>query len=252
MAPHAGDPTSGPPLRVLVVEDETPAQARLRNLLGDRDDIELIGICASRDAAVRLIQTEAPDVVFLDHELRSGTAVDVIQAVGMDQMPLTIFVTAHDDFAVESFEFDPVDFLLKPYTDQRFEQALARARRRRPRGRARRPARHAAERLFIPMRGQVKIVPLESVDYVRASGVYCEVHAGAQRYLLRTPLTSLEEQLGSEHFFRVHRSVIVRLDRIESLLRESGGVRRVRLRSGQVLPVGRTRRVALESLLGRA
>lgn len=261
------------PLRALVVDDEPLAQRRVRSLLEEQSGVEVIGVADSGRAAVELIRSEEPDVVFLDIELGDQSGMEVIESVGVEEMPLTVFVTAHDEYAIESFRFEPVDYLLKPFTDERLQEALQRARRRlkmkemhllggrllalldpsdpESRPAAGPPAHEYLERLAVPMRGRVKVVPVEEIDYISANGAYSELHVGDKKYLLRASLTALEEQLDPHEFFRVHRSEIVRLDQIELLLRESGGEYRVQLRGGQTLPVGRTRRAELEALLGR-
>ncbi len=262
------------PLRVLVVDDEPHAQRRVKALLKEQKDLDLVGVANSGETAIDQIRDLAPDVVFLDIELGDLTGMDVIEAVGADAMPLTVFVTAHDEYAIESFRFEPVDYLLKPFTDERFSEAVARARRRfrmvevqqlqsrllalLQQGGAEAPAApdqpqpgEYLERIAVPMRGRVKVIPVEDIDFIRASGAYSELHVGDRKYLLRASLSSLEEQLSPQEFFRVHRSDIVRLDRVELLLREGGGEYRVQLRSGEKLPVGRTRRSELEALLGR-
>jgi len=259
-------------LQVLVVDDEPHAQRRVRALLDEQAGVDVVGVAGSGADAVDLIDSQSPDVVFLDIDLGDRSGMEVIEAVGVDRMPLTVFVTAHDEYALESFRFDPVDYLLKPFTDERFIEALERARRRfrlkemhhlqerllallQEGGSKPAPASegHAdyLERIAVPMRGRVKVVPVDEIDYIRANGAYSELHVQDRKYLLRASLTSLEEQLNPHEFFRVHRSDIVRLDRVELLLREAGGEYRVQLRGGQTLPVGRTRRAELEALLGR-
>jgi two-component system LytT family response regulator len=259
------------PLRVLVVDDEPLAQRRVCALLEGQEGVEIVGVADSGEGAVESIRSQSPDVVFLDIELGDGSGMEVIESLGAEIMPLTVFVTAHDEYAIESFRVEPVDYLLKPFADERFMEALDRARRRfrlkeadrlrdkllallqesdeESSGTAEPP--EYLERLAVPMRGRVKIVPVDEIDHISASGAYSELHVGEKKYLLRASLTALEQQLDPHDFFRVHRSDIVRLDRIELLLRESGGEYRVQLRGGATIPVGRTRRSDLEALLGR-
>src|SRR5690606_25829470 len=185
--------------------------------------------------------------------------------------------TAYDHFALKAFEVAALDYLVKPFDDERFEQAFARARRmieleevgRTTRkllsllgGRSDGGAEVASagaeapatagylERLAVEMRGQVRVVPVDTIDYIEASGPYAEIHVGDKTYVIRERMQTLEDRLDPRHFFRIHRSAIVRLDRIETLLRSSGGDYAVRLKGGAELSVSRSRREELEEKLG--
>lgn len=257
--------------RALIVEDEPLGCARLLELLGEHQDVEVVGVAENAEDAVEAIRSLEPDLVFLDIQMPRGSGLDVVRAIGPDKMPVTIFVTAYDDYAVEAFRFAAVDYLLKPYSDERFEEAFQRGRRKakledleklrekllvllneeaaaEARPTAGRRQRYL-ERLTVHGRGRMTVVPVEEVDYISANGVYAEVHAGDQCHLLREPLQSLEEQLDPRKFFRIHRSALVRLDRIEILHRGSGGDYRVQLTNGVKLRVGRSRMAELEERL---
>ncbi|MGD8280714.1 MAG: LytTR family DNA-binding domain-containing protein [Gemmatimonadota bacterium] len=264
---------SDPGLRVLLIDHEPADHSRMAALLERRDEAHLVGVAERREDAVDKIHSLTPHIVFLGLELDEGTGLDVIDTVGLEVMPTTVFVSAHDEYAIEAFRFEPADYLLKPFTDERFIEALCRAGRR---VRVREvfelrghllallqddglSGNHGASdnggsylrSLAIPRRGRVEIVPVADIDCISASGVYSEVHAGDAQYILRTSLSALEEQLNPREFYRIHRSTIVRIERITALLRESGGEYRAQLISGRTLPVGRTRRAGLEALLGR-
>jgi two-component system LytT family response regulator len=201
------------------------------------------------------------------------TGLDVMREIGAGQMPATIFVTAYDQYALKAFDLAALDYLVKPFDDERFEQAFERARhlielhdfgrlstqlldvlQQLEAGGARRGAGQDRpaylERIAVEMRGQVRVVPVASIDYITASGQYAELHVGEKTHLIRERMQTLEERLDPSLFFRVHRSAIVRLDRIESLLRDAGGDYAVRLRGGTQLSVSRNRIDALEQWMG--
>lgn len=265
-------------LRVLIVDDEMLGRQRVEDLLGDEPDVEVVGTADNGPAAVEAIRTLRPDLVFLDVQMPGMTGLDVLAEIGPEEMPATIFVTAYDDYALKAFEVAALDYLVKPFDDERFEQAVGRARRmiemrqvqqttrrllrllgegevpRAPIGGGEEAAHgertRYLERIAVEMRGQVRVVPVESIDYIEASGPYAEIHAGDRTFVVRERMQTLEERLDPHHFFRIHRSAIVRLERIESIQRGSGGDYGVRLRGGTELSVSRGRREELEERLG--
>lgn len=254
-------------VRVLVVDDEPLARQRIEDLLAHEPGAEVVGTAGTVAAAVEAIRELAPDLVFLDVQMPGGTGMDVVREIGAEAMPATIFATAYDRFAIHAFDLAAVDYLVKPFDDERFEQAFRRARRqvelrqvgelaeRLARLVAPAPAAPAAavpylERIAVEMRGQVRVVPVAEIDYITADGPYAELHVGDRGYVIRERMQTLEERLDPARFFRIHRSAIVRLDRVESLLRGSGGDYAVRLSGGRQLAVSRSRREALERLLG--
>jgi two-component system LytT family response regulator len=257
-------------LRVLVVDDEALARQRLIDLLAHERDVEVVGTAEHGSVAIDMIRQLHPDVVLLDVQMPGKTGIDVVREIGADEMPATIFVTAYDQFAIKAFDLAAVDYLVKPFDDERFEQALARARQMVnlsevdrlsgllrsvltvavPEGPA--PAARPAylERIAVEMRGQVRIVPVEQIDYVEASGAYAELHVGSKMYLVRERMQELEERLDPAVFFRVHRSAIVRLAQVESLLRAPGGDYAVQLKGGARLKVSRSRYEELGQKMG--
>lgn len=257
-------------VRVLIVDDELLARQRLEDLLRAEEDVEILGLIDNGHEAVDNIRSLKPDLVFLDVQMPGLTGVDVVEEVGAEAMPVTIFVTAYDQFALKAFDLAAVDYLLKPFDDDRFDQALARARKLislqevdAARGRLLTllqggeqsppptpPKPSYLERIAVEMRGQVRIVPVATVDYVTASGPYAELHVGEDTFIIRERMQTLEDRLNPTQFFRIHRSTIVRLDLIESLLLGVGGDYAVRLTTGKHLKVSRSRREALEQRLG--
>jgi two-component system, LytTR family, response regulator len=263
-------------LRVLIVDDEHLARRRLKELLQHEAGVEIIGMVDNGVAAVEAIDDLQPDLVFLDVQMPGMTGVEVVSQVGPEEMPATIFVTAYDHYAVKAFELAALDYLVKPFDDERFEQAFRRARELielhevrtmtqrlvtllgdHPRAgpSAPRPAATARrdgymERIAVDSHGQVRVVPVGRIDYITASGPYAELHVGGQTFVIRERMQNLDERLDPERFFRIHRSAIVQLDRIETLLRSSGGDYAVRLKDGAKLAVSRGRRDELEERLG--
>jgi two-component system LytT family response regulator len=270
-------------VRVLIADDEPLARQRLEDLLRPIPGADLVGTAADGDEAVEAIRRLHPDLVFLDVQMPGKTGVEVVRAVGPERMPVTIFVTAYDRFALQAFELAAVDYLLKPYDDERFEQAFERARKmvelaevgrltdrlaallggrasasvddgaaEPPATPSPTPSAGWLERIAGEMRGQVRVVPVEEIEYVTASGPYAELHTAERGFVIRERMQALEERLDPGRFLRIHRSVIVRLDRIDTLLRGGGGDYAVRLKSGVKLRVSRTRVEELEKRMGVA
>jgi two-component system, LytTR family, response regulator len=279
------------PLRVLIADDEALARQRLEDLLRNEPGVEIAGAVDNGQDAVEAIRALRPDLVFLDVQMSGRTGIEVVREVGPENMPPTIFVTAYDRYALEAFDLAAVDYLLKPFDDERFEQAFRRARRlielqevgrltEQLRSLLQSEARAAAasvtrgadavagrvgagagatatpprspylERIAVEMRGQVRVVPIETIDYITASGPYAEIHVGEKTYIIRERMQTLEERLDPSRFFRIHRSVIVRLERIDTLLREPGGDYAVQLKGGPRLSVSRNRVEPLEQWMG--
>ncbi|HNS28451.1 MAG TPA: LytTR family DNA-binding domain-containing protein [Steroidobacteraceae bacterium] len=259
-------------LRVLIVDDEALARQRLADLLAREQAVEIVGQIDNGDAAVKAIRDLAPDLVFLDVQMPGRTGIDVVREIGATQMPATIFVTAYDQYALTAFDVAAIDYLVKPFDDERFELALSRARRAielreigalstrlrtlldaptgTPAAASAAAGRGYLERIAVEMRGQIRVVPVEEIDAITASGPYVELHVGDRTYLVRERMQTLEERLDPQQFARVHRSVIVRLDRIGALLREAGGDYAVRLKNGKQHPVSRSRVDQLQRWIG--
>jgi len=256
---------SAKPLRVLIVDDEPLARQRIEDLLAHEQGIEILGTADNGDRAIEKIRAQQPDLVFLDVQMPGMTGLDVVRSVGVDAMPPTIFVTAYDQHALKAFELAALDYLVKPFDDERFEQALAR-------GRAHAKLRDAGElrerlramlgdnapaaassryllRIPIESRGKVQYVPVEQIDYIVADGPYAEIVVGPRRHVIRETMQSLDDQLDPDRFMRVHRSAIVPLDRVETLLRGAGGDYELQIRGGQRVRVSRGKREEVERRL---
>jgi two-component system LytT family response regulator len=251
-------------IRALVVDDQPMARERVLSLLATEEDVEVVGTAASGAEAVDAVRRLSPNLVFLDLQMPELDGLGVVDAVGVDRMPLTIFVTAYDEYAVRAFEVHALDYLLKPFGRGRFQKAIARAREHLERGRAgalaerlaavfdelQTPKRHGP-RLMIRANGRVRFVEIDRIDWVEAEGNYVRVHAGPDSHLIRDTMAKLLPQLGEAQFFRIHRSRIVNIDRIKELRLASGGDYDVILRDGSRLPLSRLYKDALQSRLAQ-
>ncbi len=248
-------------LRVLVVDDEPLARQRVLDLLDREADVDVVGTAGTGRRAVQAIAEHAPDLVFLDVQMPGLSGLDVVREVGPEGMPAVVFVTAYDQHALAAFDVAAIDYLLKPYDDARFRQSLDRARRAvrlrevdalRERLTAlfgdgdappNEPLRLASlERIAVEMRGQTRLIPVEDIDYLTSDGPYVELHVGGHTHVLRERMQTLEDRLDADRFFRIHRSTIVQVDRIEALLTAPGGDYAVRLKDGTRLRLSRSRR----------
>jgi two-component system, LytTR family, response regulator len=250
--------------RVAIVDDERPARDRLRQLLKDRPEFEIVGEAANGKQALGLLQDERPDLVFLDVQMPQMSGLDVCHALGDEHLPRIIFVTAFDQYALQAFEVHAVDYLLKPFDRDRFERALAHALLQLRGATAHTPdphllaflaelktARTRPVRLAFKSEGRVIFVRTDEIHWLEAEGNYVKLHAASGAHLLRETLTSLEEQLVSERFMRISRSVIVSLDRIKEIQPLFYGDHVVILLDGTKLTLSRTHKDKLEKLLER-
>lgn len=255
---------------LLIVDDERLARQRMRDLLADRDDVRVIDSLGEGRSAVDAIRELDPDLVLLDVHMPDMTGLDVVRKVGPEQMPIVIFITAYDEYAVDAFELAALDYLTKPYDDERFDRALDRARDTlqkqdiqefrerletvlegdRPESSSSTTRGEYARRISIQGQGKINVVSVEEIEFFTADRAYVEVHTGEETYLYRKSLRELEDVLDPTEFCRIHRSHIVRLDRIDAMLISGGGNCAVRLKDGRKLKVSRTRRDELEQRLG--
>jgi two-component system LytT family response regulator len=276
-APEAAPLSALPTIRVLIVDDEELGRLRVHDLVRNENGVQVVGEAADGEAAVSAIRALKPDLVFLDVQMpKSG--LDVVKEIGAEQMPATIFVTAYDRYAIQAFDVAALDYLVKPFDDERFEQAFRRARRSLAlegvdraraqlmrmlkeseldsRALAPKPAASGGvqylERIAVETHGQVKPIPVSQIDYISAAGPYAELHVGDRRYVIREAMQALEDRLDPNRFMRVHRSVIVRLDLVEALHRGGGGDYELQMKGGVRLRVSRSRREGLERWLGIA
>lgn len=253
-------------ISALIVDDEKPARQRLWDLLEKHPGVAVAGECASGAEAVGLIRDIKPELLFLDIQMPLLDGFEVIRQVGAAHMPVTVFVTAYDAYALRAFEASALDYLLKPYSDERFEQCLARAlvyvRTQRREEMSRRlvsllsegqqGARAAApylERLLVKVGGRIIFLPAEDVDWVEAAGVYVQLHAGGRKFLHRASLAELEASLDPGRFIRIHRSAIVNIHSVKELFPHSHGDYTAVLKDGTRLKLSRSYRPKLETRL---
>lgn len=258
--------------RVLVVDDELPARQRLEDLIAGQTDFTLSGSLDDGRDAVTAISKDKPDLVRLDIQMPGLSGFEVVREVGPEHMPTTIFVTAYDRFALSAFELCALDYLLKPFDDERFFQALKRARQQirlmelesvqepmeqlfhllQTSGLSANPRPKYLERLPVKTRKEVLLVPVEDIAYIAAQGQYCELHTSQKNHLIRSRMHELETQLDPRIFFRIHRSTLVNLRYVKSLKPYFRDDYVVVMRDGPDLRLSRGRREALQQRLGMA
>lgn len=252
-------------IRVLVADDEQPARQRLIDLL--RRDEQIASVCEAADgqSAVEAIQKESPDLLFLDVQMPELDGLGVIDAIGVEEMPLTVFVTAYDQHAIRAFEANALDYLLKPFSDERFEATMARVKARLDE-RSMREFGHRVmkmvsaapqsperrlDRLVVKSGGTTRFIRVIDIDWIEAAGVYVTLHVGGKELLYRAALNDLAEKLDSRRFVRVHRSALVNIESIIQLEPISHGEFEAVLRNGSRTRVSRTYRSQLEKRLGQ-
>ena len=233
-----------PELRALIVDDEPLARRGIRQLLAPYRDIVVVGECRDGREAVRSLAALQPDLVFLDVEMPGLDGLGVIRAHGAERMPLTIFVTAHEEFAVNAFEIAAVDYLVKPLSERRFRAAIARVRERQGAGRG---STGIAPLVVSTAGGDILIDPAE-VSWIEAQDDHALLHVRARVYRLRASLAALATRLRPARFARVHRHALVRLDDVREL-RANGGEAVMILKDGTAVPVSRRQLGAVRALL---
>ena len=238
---------SGRPLQVLVVDDEAIARRNLIVLLRRDPDIGVVAECGSGPEAIEAMQRSPYDLVFLDVQMPECDGFDVLELLGADLPPAIIFVTAYEDYALRAFEAGALDYLLKPFDDARFVRALNRAKDKIAHYASAPPQR--AQRLTIKSRGELVFLDVADIDWIEAAGYYACVHVGAETHILRRSLSDLERDLGEERFVRIHRSIIVNLDRVRGLELHASGEYEVVLKSQIRLRLSRRFRKALQDRL---
>lgn len=256
--------TDARPLRVLIVDDEAPARALLREYLGAHAGVEVTGECANGFDAVKAITESKPDLVFLDVQMPKLDGFEVLEL--LEDPPAIVFATAYDEFALKAFEVHAVDYLLKPYGRERLADALARVRERRgaparesgpeapaPSGAklsaTARPPGQFVERLLVRDGAKVHVIPVERLDYLEAQDDYVAIHAEGKTWLKHESLADLAEGLDPARFVRTHRSYVVNVERIERLELYAKDSRVAILGGGLQLPVSRAGYARLRELM---
>jgi len=252
-------------IRTLIVDDEAPARLRLRQLLRVESDFQIVGECANGRQAVAGILKEHPDLVFLDVQMPRHGGFEVCRQIPADRMPLVIFVTAYDQYALQAFEVHAIDYLLKPFDRERFQKSLQHAREQLRRGapgtdasrltamlQELKPGARPPERLVFKTDGRVIFVRIPDIEWIEADGNYVNLYAAGTSHHLRETLASLETQLPTEKFMRISRSAIVNLDRLKELQPLFYGDYAVILQNGTKLTMSRSFRDRVEHLLTKS
>jgi len=239
-------------LRTLIVDDEPLAREGLRALLSKDTEVSAIGEARNGCEAVAAIREGNPDLVFLDVQMPEMDGFGVVRAIGAESMPAVVFVTAHDQYAIQAFEINALDYLLKPVVEERFYRALARAKggilshaadvSRQIIGLLETVAspRKYLKRIAVRSASKTEFVAIEDVDWIQAAENYVELHSGLMNHLLHVTMNALEKSLDPETFLRIHRSVIVNVNRIRHLEPGAHGEYVITLRDGARLQSGRT------------
>ena len=256
-------------IRTLIVDDEPVARARVLSLLRDEADIEVVGECSNGPQAVSVIEATAPDLVFLDVQMPEMDGFALARTLGRD-MPAVVFVTAYDEYALQAFEIHALDYLLKPFSAERFKSALTHVRQHIAKRQAtamgrqlptllpeiQRPVpdedrRERRDRLVIKSSGRIYFVRIQDIDWCEAAGNYVRLHIGQQQHLVRGTMSHLESQLDPAQFVRIHRSAIVNVERIHELRSSFNGEYLITLNDKTRLTLSRGYREGLQSRLGK-
>jgi two-component system response regulator AlgR len=246
------DVTSVKPVRTLIVDDEPLAVERLQVLCAREPLIDLVGTASDGNAALRLTEALEPEVLLLDISMPELDGMGVARALTRaNHRPAVVFVTAFDSFAVEAFNVAAVDYLLKPVSPERLKRALERVVERRGTPEAGAQAHTYVTEFWVPHRSELIRIAAQDIDRIDAERDYMRLHIGQRSYLLHQTISTLEERLDPEKFIRLHRSTIVRRDRIKGLKHDGGGVWSADLGNGEEVRIGRTYLDHAKSMAGR-
>jgi two-component system LytT family response regulator len=253
----------GMKVRTLIVDDEPLARERMRSLLEAEPDIAIVGECRDGREAVDLIRRESPDLVFLDVQIPELDGFQVLEAIAGEKAPAIVFVTAYDQYALQAFEVHAVDYLLKPFDEDRFKRALERARQALARDKGDlsekllsllqelKAPQGYIERLVVKSAGRLFFLRTDEIEWVESAGNYVCLHVRGESHLLRETMTGLEARLDPARFARIHRTAIVNIDQIKELQPLFHGEYQVVLRNGTELTLSRGYRDRLQEVIGR-
>jgi len=250
---------------VLIVDDEAPARQRLLDLLRGDPQVRSILQAENGAAAVEVIKGQRPDIIFLDVQMPELDGFGVIDALSAERMPLTVFVTAYDEHAIRAFEANALDYLLKPFSDERFEATMARIKSRLDERGMRDFGLHVFEmisreprqerwldRLVVKSAGRTHFIPVADIDWIESAGVYVTLHAGTKEWLYRAALGELARKLDPMRFVRVHRSTVVNIASVSHLEPISHGEFEIVLKNGSRSRLSRIYRAQLERRLAQS
>jgi len=248
--------------RVVIVDDEPIAREGIRTQLATEPAVEIVAECGDGLEAVETIRELSPDLLFLDVQMPGMSGFEVMQTVGLDAVPAVIFVTAYDKYALQAFDVNAVDYLLKPFDAERFQKAFQRALTQIQRTTAAtindnlralletiKPGTRHLERLVVKSKGRIFFLPVAEIDWIESADNYVSLHAGRETHLIRETLTSLENKLNPEEFLRIRHSAIVNVKRIRELRPLFKGEYEIVLQNGTKLTSSRRYRQRIEELL---
>jgi two-component system LytT family response regulator len=253
-------------IRTLVADDEPIARARVVSLLKGEADIEVVRECATGEEAREAIEQERLDLLFLDIQMPVVSGMELARTIRANGMPAVVFVTAYDQYALRAFEVHALDYLLKPFSSDRFRAALGHAREHLAKRRSAPDTVSSAAdggggrdglapgrrtRLMVKSGGRIHFVRTADIDWCEAAGNYVRMHVGQQEHLVRDTMGHLESQLDPQQFMRIHRSTIVNVDRIQEMQSSFNGEYVVLLRNGTRLTLSRGYRDAIQTRLGK-
>ena len=248
------------PLRTVIADDERPARRRLAELIEREPDLTVVAEARNGTEAIAAVEKHQPDLLFLDIQMPERDGFGVLRELGPERTPVTIFVTAYDHYAVRAFEARAFDYLLKPYSDERFESALAHARAyltksAKPEFQAKLSEMLGSsaplERIVLKSAGRVTFLEVGSIEWIEAAGVYVNLHADGKEHLYRSTIGQLQERLDPKRFVRIHRSASINTERIEKMRPLGHGEYAVIMQSGKELKLSRNYRRELEEWLGQ-
>ncbi len=245
------------PIRALIVDDEPLARRRIRRLLEREPDVEVIGECSDGGEALQSIRARRPDLVFLDVQMPVMDGIQVLQSVGSLPMPAVVFVTAYDQYTLQAFDSCALDYLLKPFEEDRFRESVRRARERLNQGAdgkelrtllQRLRERSYLDRLLVKSRNGLVFLRVDCLRWIEAAGNRVRLHVAGEAHLLRSTMAAMEARLDPSRFLRVSRSAIVNLDAVKEIQPWFHGDYVVILRDGTRIPLSRGYRAKLEAL----
>ena len=246
-------------IRTVVVDDEPLACKRLEKLLKEDNEIDLLKLCANGEEAIEVISSDEPDLVFLDIQMPEINGFEVLQQIDEDKVPLIIFVTAYDEYALKAFEVHALDYLMKPFKKERFYESLERAKkvlqhdnRAQIHGKIENLLAYLDDsggpltRILVKSSGRYFFLKAEDIDWIESSGNYVRIHSGGKNYLIRETMKNMEKKLDSDTFFRIHRSTIINVEKVKELEQWFHGDYQVIMYDDQKLTMSRNYKELLE------
>jgi two-component system LytT family response regulator len=251
-------------IRTLIVDDESLARERIASLLQNENDIEIVGECSDGEETLKVIDTLKPDLVFLDIQMPMMSGVEIIKNLS-EHLPEVIFVTAYDEYAVEAFEMNALDYLLKPFDQERFSKTLARARQRILASKTteiseklnnliltfsqNKAGEKYLTKFVIKSAGKISFINTDEINYIEADGNYLTLHTANNKSLYRDTITNISEKLNPEIFVRIHRSYIVKIENIKEMQSHFNSEYIITLKDNTKLKSGRSYKAEVEKLL---